>query len=201
MGDTQVEKTMLMFPQERKCVRVCHIVSVSYRKMKCTPKSLWRLFDAVSIRGNVSVFPLIWRMADSRIPSWDSRTEACLFKARCISSRWIAYRSLSLCPSAPYCAFRHLSCIQRNRRINIPCALYVYPLTLWHMLSPNSHQLQHVGVTANVVDVKTGKEQTTNEFRFTWCKDTHADERWIQRRVVPKTYKGKRIIQSICPST
>ncbi|KAG5725108.1 hypothetical protein E4T56_gene10265 [Termitomyces sp. T112] len=46
-------------------------------------------------------------------------------------------------------------------------------------------QLVHVGVKANVVDVMTGSEQTTNDFRFTWCKD---EGEGIPRKVVPKTY-------------
>ncbi|PCH43033.1 Thioesterase/thiol ester dehydrase-isomerase [Wolfiporia cocos MD-104 SS10] len=46
--------------------------------------------------------------------------------------------------------------------------------------------LIHVGVQANVVDVATGKEQTTNDFRFTWATD---DAKPLTRRVVPKTYK------------
>ena len=48
---------------------------------------------------------------------------------------------------------------------------------------------QHVAVTANVVDVETGNELTTNEFRFTWCRD---DSPAVvpRRTVVPKTYKG-----------
>uniref|UniRef100_A0A0W0FHL1 HotDog ACOT-type domain-containing protein n=1 Tax=Moniliophthora roreri TaxID=221103 RepID=A0A0W0FHL1_MONRR len=45
--------------------------------------------------------------------------------------------------------------------------------------------LIHVGVTANVVDIKTGLEQTTNEFRFTWCKEEGEET----RKVVPKTYQ------------
>ncbi|KAK7440049.1 hypothetical protein VKT23_017300 [Stygiomarasmius scandens] len=55
-----------------------------------------------------------------------------------------------------------------------------------HVLHSNdaSPQLIHIGVTANVVDVKTGSEQTTNDFRFTWAKDDPS-----QRKVVPKTYK------------
>jgi hypothetical protein len=44
---------------------------------------------------------------------------------------------------------------------------------------------QHVGVEANVVDVTTGSEQTTNDFRFTWALDEP-----LARRVVPKTYEG-----------
>ncbi|KAG5640978.1 hypothetical protein DXG03_006471 [Asterophora parasitica] len=59
--------------------------------------------------------------------------------------------------------------------------------------------LVHVGVKANVVDVKTGSEQTTNDFRFTWCRDVGEA---IPRKVVPKTYKeamlwleGKRALE------
>ncbi|THU93839.1 Thioesterase/thiol ester dehydrase-isomerase [Dendrothele bispora CBS 962.96] len=56
-----------------------------------------------------------------------------------------------------------------------------------HVLHSNasSPQLIHVGVTANVVDVKTGEEQTTNEFRFTWASIDESS----QRKVVPETYK------------
>ncbi|TFY55934.1 hypothetical protein EVJ58_g7937 [Rhodofomes roseus] len=46
--------------------------------------------------------------------------------------------------------------------------------------------LIHVVVQANVVDVATGKEQTTNDFRFTWCTDHNIP---VTRKVVPKTYK------------
>jgi len=46
--------------------------------------------------------------------------------------------------------------------------------------------LVHVRVQANVVDVKTGFEQTTNDFRFTWCCD---EKLALPRKVVPKTYK------------
>ncbi|KAG1865956.1 hypothetical protein F4604DRAFT_1581659 [Suillus subluteus] len=45
---------------------------------------------------------------------------------------------------------------------------------------------QHVGVQANVVDVRTGHEQTTNDFRFTWYPD---DGGAVVRQVVPKTYQ------------
>ncbi|KAH7921130.1 Thioesterase/thiol ester dehydrase-isomerase [Leucogyrophana mollusca] len=57
----------------------------------------------------------------------------------------------------------------------------------------------HVGVQANVVDVRTGHEETTNDFRFTWCRDDGAA---IARKVAPKTYQeamlwleGKRALE------
>jgi len=60
----------------------------------------------------------------------------------------------------------------------------------------------HVGVKANVVDVKTGSEQTTNDFRFTWCQDPEEVTTSPPRQVVPKTYKeamlwleGKRALE------
>ncbi|TEB22448.1 Thioesterase/thiol ester dehydrase-isomerase [Coprinellus micaceus] len=48
--------------------------------------------------------------------------------------------------------------------------------------------LVHVGVRANVVDVKTGSERTTNDFRLTWCLDTEP-EGFKTRQVVPRTYR------------
>ncbi|KAJ6619015.1 Thioesterase/thiol ester dehydrase-isomerase [Mycena sp. CBHHK59/15] len=60
----------------------------------------------------------------------------------------------------------------------------------------------HVGVTANVVDVQTGHERTTNEFRFTWCRDDDVTIPTAKRKVVPKTYQeamlwleGKRALE------
>jgi len=39
------------------------------------------------------------------------------------------------------------------------------------------------------VDVRTGAEQTTNDFRFTWCQERGKESVGL-RHVVPKTYKG-----------
>jgi len=44
----------------------------------------------------------------------------------------------------------------------------------------------HVRVEANVVDVSTGLEETTNDFRFTWVVE---DGPRLSRNVVPKTYE------------
>ncbi|KAJ3800132.1 Thioesterase/thiol ester dehydrase-isomerase [Lentinula aff. detonsa] len=61
----------------------------------------------------------------------------------------------------------------------------------------NVYQLVHVGVRANVVDIKTGTEKTTNEFRFTWRSEeklarvpvnNHVEAKKV-RKVVPKTYR------------
>jgi hypothetical protein len=48
---------------------------------------------------------------------------------------------------------------------------------------------QHVGVQADVVDVKTGAAQTTNDFRFTWVRP---DGEPLARKVVPRTYRGAK---------
>ena len=40
---------------------------------------------------------------------------------------------------------------------------------------------------ANVVDTRTGTEQLTNDFRFTWCRE---DGEPLARTVVPMTYQG-----------
>ncbi|KAF8584449.1 Thioesterase/thiol ester dehydrase-isomerase [Ramaria rubella] len=46
--------------------------------------------------------------------------------------------------------------------------------------------LVHATVKASVVDVETGTELTTNDFRFTWCDDNGPP---LRRRVIPKTYQ------------
>ncbi|KAG6826443.1 hypothetical protein H0H92_015770 [Tricholoma furcatifolium] len=58
-----------------------------------------------------------------------------------------------------------------------------------HTRTPSESQyplLVHVRVKADVVDVKTGSEQTTNDFRFTWCRD---EGEGLPPKVVPKTYQ------------
>ncbi|KAI6146038.1 thioesterase thiol ester dehydrase-isomerase [Pisolithus tinctorius] len=57
----------------------------------------------------------------------------------------------------------------------------------------------HVRVVASVVNVQTGHEETTNDFRFTWARD---DGKSTPRIIVPKTYQeamlwleGKRALE------
>lgn len=44
----------------------------------------------------------------------------------------------------------------------------------------------HVRVEANVVDISTGLEETTNDFRFTWVSESGPR---LSRNVVPRTYE------------
>lgn len=48
-------------------------------------------------------------------------------------------------------------------------------------------ETQHVRVQANVIDVQTGQEETTNDFRFTFAQD---DSHHGMPRIVPRTYQG-----------
>ncbi|KAF8464814.1 HotDog domain-containing protein [Gautieria morchelliformis] len=52
--------------------------------------------------------------------------------------------------------------------------------------NPKFPLLAHATVNARVVDIESGKELTTNDFRFTWCDD-HGPA--LGRTVVPKTYQ------------
>ncbi|EKM77042.1 hypothetical protein AGABI1DRAFT_122296 [Agaricus bisporus var. burnettii JB137-S8] len=54
--------------------------------------------------------------------------------------------------------------------------------------SPDYPTIVHVGVKANVVDVETGSERTTNDFRFTWAQE-HGKGSTVPRKVVPRTYQ------------
>lgn len=47
--------------------------------------------------------------------------------------------------------------------------------------------IQHVWVHADVVNLATGAEQRTNDFRFTWGRESGPP---LKRMIVPKTYGG-----------
>ncbi|PPQ69355.1 hypothetical protein CVT25_004747 [Psilocybe cyanescens] len=97
--------------------------------------------------------------------------------------------------------FLSLDGISFARPVPIGSILRLRSQILYTASSAQYPILVHVGVKANVVDVKTGQEQTTNDFRFTWCQDTETASPDL-RKVVPKTYKeamlwleGKRAIE------
>ena len=68
-----------------------------------------------------------------------------------------------------------------------PALIVRPPFTAFRISLTKTRHAQHVGVKANVVDVRTGKEQMTNDFRFTWCRE---DGEPLKRTVVPMTYQG-----------
>ncbi|KAF9264624.1 Thioesterase/thiol ester dehydrase-isomerase [Marasmius fiardii PR-910] len=81
--------------------------------------------------------------------------------------------------------FLSLDDISFARPVPIGSILRLTSYVLHSTSSSRYPMLIHVGVTANVVDIKKGSEQTTNEFRFTWCKESSAET----RKVVPRTYQ------------
>ncbi|KDQ23856.1 hypothetical protein PLEOSDRAFT_1079134 [Pleurotus ostreatus PC15] len=120
MGETMVEKTMLMFPQERKCLGF-------------TNASLFT-------RGHVR--------------------------------------------------FLSLDKIAFARPVPIGSILKLTSCVLHSTSTPQFPVLVHIGVKADVIDPKTGQEQTTNDFRFTWCRD-HGPP--LEKVVVPRTYRGSML--------
>lgn len=131
MGDTYLEKAMLMFPQERNVHQ--------------------KIFGGYLMR-------LAYELGF---------TNATLFMRSPIR-------------------FLSLDGISFAKPVSIGSILRLTSHILHTSSSPQFPALVHVGVQANVVDVKTGFEQTTNDFRFTWCRE--GDEA-LPRKVVPKTYK------------
>ena len=51
-------------------------------------------------------------------------------------------------------------------------------------------------VKANVIDVTTGTEQHTNDFKFTWG-ETDPDGQTLKRMVVPQTYAGESHLHAL----
>lgn len=131
MGDTRLEKCMLMFPQERNVHQ--------------------KVFGGYLMR-------LAYELAFTN--------------ARLFTREHVRFLSLDgICFARP-----------------VPIGS-VLRLTSHIVHSTSSQQfptLVHALVQANVVDVKTGSEQTTNDFRFTWCREEGAP---LKRQVVPKTYQ------------
>lgn len=144
MGDTHLEKTMLMFPQERNV------------HQKIFGGYLMRLAYELGF-ANASLF------------------------------------------TRSHVTFMSLDSISFAKPVPIGSILRLTSQVL-HTTPPGELPgVVHVGVQANVVDVRTGHEQTTNDFRFTWYPD---DGSAVLRTVVPKTYQeamlwleGKRALE------
>lgn len=144
MGETHLEKTMLMFPQERNV------------HQKVFGGYLMRLAYELGF-ANASLF------------------------------------------TRSHVTFVSLDSISFAKPVPIGSILRLTSQVLHTSPSGEFPGVVHVGVQANVVDVGTGHEQITNDFRFTWHPD---DGTAVFRQVVPKTYQeamlwleGKRALE------
>ncbi|KAI0748818.1 HotDog domain-containing protein [Irpex lacteus] len=83
------------------------------------------------------------------------------------------------------------------RFLSLDSIAFAKPVPIGSVLHLTSHILHtvgteryptliHVGVKATVIDIKTGLEELTNDFRFTWCKEEGEP---VPRTVVPMTYQ------------
>ncbi|KAJ7620586.1 Thioesterase/thiol ester dehydrase-isomerase [Mycena polygramma] len=136
MGDTRLEKCMLMFPQERNVHQ--------------------KIFGGYLMR-------LAYELG---------------------------FSNSSLFMRGGHVRFLSLDGIAFARPVPIGSILRLTSYVLHSTSSAEFPMIVHVAVTANVVDVQTGKESTTNEFRFTWCRDDPPSS-VPRRKVVPKTYKAR----------
>ena len=98
---------------------------------------------------------------------------------------WIVFRLPARYPLAPFYASSRISSTQIRLKSSLR-SLYVL-LCIGIRPRPILKSIKHVGVKANVVDIRTGTEQMTNDFRFTWCRE---DGEPLKRTVVPMTYQG-----------
>ncbi|KAI0085600.1 Thioesterase/thiol ester dehydrase-isomerase [Irpex rosettiformis] len=83
------------------------------------------------------------------------------------------------------------------RFLSLDSIAFAKPVPIGSVLHLTSHILHtenteqypaliHVGVKATVIDIKTGSEDLTNDFRFTWCREEGEP---AGRTVVPMTYQ------------
>ncbi|KAA1475712.1 Thioesterase/thiol ester dehydrase-isomerase [Dentipellis sp. KUC8613] len=130
MGDTALERTMLMFPQERNVHQ--------------------KIFGGYLMR-------LAYELGF---------TNCRLFTRRPI--RFLSLDKISFAKPVPIGSILRLT-----SHILHTTSSAEYPFIV------------HTRVEANVVDVETGAEVMTNDFRFTWCGHGGGP---LNRKVVPKTY-------------
>ncbi|KXN85191.1 Acyl-coenzyme A thioesterase 9, mitochondrial [Leucoagaricus sp. SymC.cos] len=99
----------------------------------------------------------------------------------------LGFTSSSLFTRGPV-RFLALDSISFARPVPIGSILRLTSQIIHTSSSPEYPALVHVGVNANVVDVATGSEETTNDFRFTWAQG-HGKGSPIPRKIVPRTYQ------------
>ncbi|KAJ6570709.1 Thioesterase/thiol ester dehydrase-isomerase [Mycena sp. CBHHK59/15] len=114
----------------------------------------------------------------------------------------LGFSNSSLFMRGGHIRFLSLDGISFAQPVPIGSILQLTSYVLHSTSSAEFPMIVHVGVTANVVDVQTGHERTTNEFRFTWCRDDDVTIPTAKRKVVPKTYQeamlwleGKRALE------
>ncbi|KAI0316952.1 Thioesterase/thiol ester dehydrase-isomerase [Amylostereum chailletii] len=134
MEDTKLERTMLMFPQERNVHQ--------------------KIFGGFLMRLAYEVSPIV------------GFTTSRLFTRQPV--RFLSLDSISFARPVP-----------------IGSILRLTSSILHTTTDEEGHPVVHVRVKADVVNVESGIEQMTNDFRFTWC----AQGGGIPRKVVPKTYR------------
>ncbi|KAI0668880.1 Thioesterase/thiol ester dehydrase-isomerase [Trametes maxima] len=130
MGDTRLEKTLVMFPQERNVHQ--------------------KIFGGYLMR-------LAYELGFAN---------SCLF-------------------TRDHVTFLSLDGIAFARPVPIGSLLRLTSYIVHSATSENYPALVHVWVHADVVNLETGAEQRTNDFRFTWCRENGPP---LKRMVVPKTY-------------
>ncbi|OSD03700.1 Thioesterase/thiol ester dehydrase-isomerase [Trametes coccinea BRFM310] len=130
MGDTRLEKTLIMFPQERNVHQ--------------------KIFGGYLMR-------LAYELGFAN---------SCLF-------------------TRDHVTFLSLDGISFARPVPIGSLLRLTSYIVHSTSSENYPALVHVWVHADVVNLETGTEQRTNDFRFTWCIENGPP---LKRMVVPKTY-------------
>ncbi|RPD60785.1 Thioesterase/thiol ester dehydrase-isomerase [Lentinus tigrinus ALCF2SS1-6] len=130
MGDTRLEKTMIMFPQERNVHQ--------------------KIFGGYLMR-------LAYELGFAN---------SCLF-------------------TREHVTFLSLDGISFARPVPIGSLLRLTSNIVHSSSSEQYPALVHVWVHADVVNLDTGTEQRTNDFRFTWCRENGPP---LRRMVVPKTY-------------
>ncbi|KAI0776841.1 Thioesterase/thiol ester dehydrase-isomerase [Trametes elegans] len=144
MDDTRIEKTLVMFPQERNVHQ--------------------KIFGGYLMR-------LAYELGFAN---------SCLF-------------------TRDHVTFLSLDGISFARPVPIGSLLRLTSYIVHSASSENYPALIHVWVHADVVNLETGTEQRTNDFRFTWCRENGEP---LKRMVVPKTYgeamqwlEGKRALE------
>ncbi|KAI0370883.1 Thioesterase/thiol ester dehydrase-isomerase [Pilatotrama ljubarskyi] len=130
MGDTRLEKTLIMFPQERNVHQ--------------------KIFGGYLMR-------LAYELGFAN---------SCLF-------------------TRDHVTFLSLDGISFARPVPIGSLLRLTSYIVHSSSSESYPALVHVWVHADVVNLETGTEQRTNDFRFTWCRESGPP---LSRMVVPKTY-------------